>query len=137
MNRSEPGTLDTTTGATTLDEIHTVLEAFWLAHPDVPEGIRLRVGIATAEIGANIVEHAGRGESIRLRMETRAHPDTIEIVFTDDGWEAEVDLTAVHLPDDMAERSRGLALARSVLGELSYRRDGTTNCWILISERFG
>ena len=137
MNRSEPGTFETATGVETLDEIHAALEEFWLAHAEVPDEIRMRVGIAAAEIGANIVEHAGRGQSIWLRMETWAHPDTVEIVFTDDGWDAQIDLTELHLPDDLVERSRGLALARSVLGELSYRRNGTTNHWTLISERFG
>ncbi|MCH9720503.1 MAG: ATP-binding protein [Actinomycetia bacterium] len=136
MTRIEPGICETVTGPGTLDEIHVALDEFWLAHPQVPERIRLGTAIAVAEIAANIIEHAGRGKSIGLRMEVKALEDVVEVIFVDDGWEAQLDLTVARLPGDMAERSRGLALAQSVLGELSYSRSGGTNRWTLISERF-
>ncbi len=136
MTRIEPGICETVTGPGTLDEIHAALDQFWLAHPQVPERIRLGTAIAVAEIAANIIEHAGRGKSIGLRMEVTALADVVEVIFLDDGWEAQLDLTVARLPGDMAERSRGLALAQSVLGELSYSRSGGTNRWTLISERF-
>ena len=136
MTRIEPGICETVTGPGTLDEIHAALDEFWLAHPQVPERIRLGIGIAVAEIAANVIEHAGRGKSIGLRMEVKAVADVVEIIFIDDGWEAQLDLTMAHLPGDMAERSRGLALAQSVLDELSYCRSDGANRWTLTSERF-
>jgi serine/threonine-protein kinase RsbW len=136
MNRIEPTVVETVTGPGTLDEIHQALDAFWLAHSAVPEEIRMRMAIAAAEIGANIIEHAGGNHGIQMRMEARALPHTVEIVFVDHGPEATVDLTDLSLPDEMSERSRGLALAHSVLAELSYLRCGTTNRWTLLSHDF-
>ena len=136
MNRTEPAVVDTVTGPGTLDEIHNALDVMWLAHAGVPDEVRMRMAIAAAEIGANIIEHAGRGRGIQMRMEARVLPHAVEIVFVDHGPEVHVDLTDLSLPHDMAERSRGLALARSVLRELSCCRSGSTNRWTLISEDF-
>jgi len=136
MPRIEAGVCETRTGPETLDEIHRALDEFWPHHPHVPERIRMGISIAVAEVGANIIEHAGRGKSIALRMEATALPDAVQVTFCDDGWEAEVDLTAAQLPGEMAEHSRGLALAQSVLGELTYSRSGAINRWTLVSECF-
>lgn len=136
MSRTDPAVVETVAGPGTLDEIHDALDAMWLAHARVPDEVRMRMAIAAAEIGANIIEHAGRGLGIRMRMEARVLPSAVEVVFIDYGPEAHVDLTDLSFPDDLAERSRGLALARSVLGELSYRRCDNVNRWTLISEDF-
>ena len=136
MNRTEPAVVETVTGPGTLDEIHDALDSVWLAHARVPDEVRMRMAIAAAEIGANIIEHAARGHSIQMRMEARVLPHAVEIIFIDHGPEVHVDLTDLSLPDDMAERSRGLALARSVLGELSYSRLADTNRWTLVSDDF-
>ena len=55
--------------------------------------------------------------------------------FTDNGGPLHVDLNAVSLPDDMAERGRGLPLAKAVLDRLIYERDAL-NHWTLVSKRF-
>jgi serine/threonine-protein kinase RsbW len=136
MSRIDPAVFETVTGPGTLDEIHQALDAFWLAHARVPEDIRIRMAIAAAEIGANIVEHSGGGQGIRMRMESRALAHAVEIVFVDHGPEATVDLTNLTFPDEMSERSRGLALAHSVLAGLSYLRCGATNRWTLLSHDF-
>lgn len=136
MSRIEPGLLDTYTSSSTLDEIRDALDSLWQVHTRVPDLVQMRIAIAAAEIGANIIEHAGSGHAIRLRMEATVLAHAVEVVFIDDGAEARVDMAALRLPDDLAERRRGLALAQSVLGELTYRRCGTTNRWTLISEDF-
>ena len=74
MNRTEPAVVETVTGPGTLDEIHDALDVMWLTHTGVPEEVRMRMAIAAAEIGANIIEHAGRGHSIPMRMEARVLP---------------------------------------------------------------
>ena len=40
------------------------------------------------------------------------------------------------MPDPMAERGRGLAMAQALLDELAYRCDETGNHWMLVSRRF-
>lgn len=119
-----------------LGEIRRILVSVWEAHAEVPHSVRSEIEIATAEIAANIVEHAGRGRPVNLRMEVVVLPDEVQVRFIDDGHEAHIDLDSVHLPDDLAERGRGLAVARTVLRHLSYQRVADGNCWTLLSERF-
>lgn len=119
--------LRTSTGPDTLAAVHATLEQALAAHP-VPETVRLHLDLATGEIAANIVEHGG---SATLCFEVLVRPDRVEARFTDDGPPADIDLAAVTMPDPLADRGRGLALARQVLDELTYRRDGSHNHWTL------
>ncbi|OBK71973.1 ATP-binding protein [Mycobacterium sp. 1274761.0] len=126
--------LDTTTGPETLDAIQGVLDEVWREH-DVPEIVRIHMDLAAGEIGANIIEHSGGGRPVRLRMEVRMRPDAVEAVFNDDGKPARIDLAGAGLPEEFAERGRGLAMAHRVLDELSYRRDEQGNHWTLVRKR--
>ena len=134
---TSPGTavLESTSGPDTLVEIEALLARIWSDHDHVPVAVRMQIGIAAGEIGANIVEHAGQGRAVTIRMEVRVLPGEVWIEFADDGLPVRVDLDGVALPDDMAERGRGLALARAVLGKLSYTRNAM-NHWTLVSKRF-
>jgi len=125
--------LDITTGPDTLEDIHRVLDDLWSVH-DIPELVRLHVDLAAGEIGANIIEHAGGGSPVRLRMEVELLRDAIHITFTDDGLPALVDLSQTAMPDETSERGRGLAIASRVLDELSYHRDSDGNHWTLIRQ---
>jgi serine/threonine-protein kinase RsbW len=123
--------IEITTGPETLGDIHRLLDNLWSAH-DVPELVRMHTDLAAGEIGANIIEHAGGGSPVRLRMKVQVLPDAICINFTDDGRPARVDLSQTTMPDEMSERGRGLAIAGRVLDELTYRRDSDGNHWTLI-----
>lgn len=128
--------LDVITGRHTLDQIHRTLERFWCAHSRIPEMVRLQMGIACTEIGANIVSYAANGLPVRMRMEVQCRPDRVHVDFVDDGLPADLDLTAVTMPGEWAEHGRGLAMARAVLDRLSYRRSRVANHWTLVSEDF-
>jgi serine/threonine-protein kinase RsbW len=123
--------LGITAGPDTLEDIHRLLDDVWSAH-DIPELARLHTDLAAGEIGANIIEHAGGGNPVRLRMEVELLADAIHITFTDDGLPALIDLSQTAMPDEMSERGRGLAIAARVLDELSYRRDSDGNHWTLV-----
>jgi len=123
--------IDITTGPDTLEDIHRLLDDLWSAH-DIPELARMHTDLAAGEIGANIIEHAGGGNPVRMRMEGQVLPDAVRITFTADGHSARVDLSQTTMPDEMAERGRGLAIASRVLDELSYRRDSDGNHWTLL-----
>ena len=135
MSLPEPYLLETIAGPGTLDEIQALVERAWASNAHVPSRVRMEVGIAIAEIAANIVEHSAQGRPIRMRMELRVEPGDVRVEFTDEGVPAHVDLGSVRLPDDMAERGRGLALATTALSTLEYRRD-RLNHWTLISKPF-
>ncbi len=124
---------DVAPGPEPLGEVEAALEAFWSLHDDVPERVRTEIGIAALEIAANILEH---GHAVGFQMELRALADEVEVEFTDSGDPAEVDLECVCMPDEMAERGRGLAMAQSALRLLSYCRDELGNHWRLVSKAF-
>lgn len=120
----------------TLEQIRLTLAKVWAAHPQVPESVRAEIEIATGEIAANIVEHAGTDRVVHIRMEVLVLADEVQVRFIDDGRAVHADLESVRLPDEMAERGRGLAVARAVLRKLSYLRTKDGNQWTLLSERF-
>ncbi len=128
--------IDTVTGPQTLDRIHGCLNELWVDHGEIPDDVRMDVTVAASEIGSNIVEHSAHGQAVRLDIEVRLTPQRIEIVFTDDGNPAAVDLNSVSLPGVLADRGRGLAIAKGILDELSYRRDNDRNHWLLAHRRF-
>jgi serine/threonine-protein kinase RsbW len=130
------GVLDTVAGPTTLCDIDNVLGRVWSACTHVPDRVRLQMGIAVAEIGANIIEHAGRSREVRLRMEVRVLHNEVRVCFVDDGIPAQIDLAAVRGVDEWAERGRGLAMAQAVLDRLCYTRN-LVNHWTLVSRPFG
>ncbi len=136
MSRPDSRILEANAGPGVLTEIARVLDETWLAHPEVPEAIRMQVNIAAGEIGANIVEHAARGRPVPIRMEVNVLVHEVEVTFTDGGVSAAIDLGSVSFPDELAERGRGLPLSKAALAELSYRRD-SANHWRLVSKRFG
>jgi len=125
--------LEITNGPKALEQIHGALEAFWRKHEQVPQHIRNEIDIAAGEIAANILEHA---RAVTVWMELHARPDAVEIEFTDAGEPLGLDLEAAMMPDEMAERGRGLALAQAALRLLSYFRDEVGNHWRLVSNAF-
>ncbi len=122
--------LEITTGPETLEDIHGLLDDLWSAH-DIPELVRMHTDLAAGEIGANIIEHAGGGSPVRLRMEVQVLPDAIHITSPMTAVPARVDLIADgHARRDVGARPRAGHRAR-VLDELSYRRDSHGNHWTL------
>jgi len=137
---ANPGTaaLEATVAPDFPAEIQRTLDVAWADHGEVPEAIRTEVVIAAAEVGNNILEHAGRGRDLRIRMEVRVPGDHVRVEFTDDGLPValDLDLSSVQMPDAMAENGRGLALARAALADLSYVRVEDGNRWTLVSHSF-
>ena len=94
----------------------------------------MQVGIAVAEVAANIVEH---GDAQWLWVRVHTGRTQVHVDFTDNGTAVQINIDDVAMPDELAERGRGLALAKSALGLLSYHRDKSGNHWRLISQAFG
>ena len=126
--------LSATTSEGTLDRIMDLVAEMFAAE-ELDDSDRMQFEIAVAEIGANIIEHAGRGDAVSVALTLELHPDRLEAVFVDDGAPARVDLRSVELPDALAERGRGLAIALAALDELRYRRQGGINRWTLVCYR--
>lgn len=128
--------LRTVCGPHALAAIADAVTEVWACNTGIPETIRRQVDMAVAEIAANIVEHAGRVPAATVEMQMTVHPDHVEIAFTDTGVQATVDLDNVQMPDELAERGRGLPLAKAVLAQLVYQRSDLGNHWTLVSRPF-
>ena len=125
--------MDIAAGPGTLCEIQAALDTFWSLHEEVPARVRLDVEVAAAEIAANILEHCC---AVSLRMELWVLPNEVQVEFIDSGDPVAVDLNSVCMPDEMAERGRGLAMAQAALRLLAYFRDEVGNHWKLVSHAF-
>ena len=121
-----------------LDQIEQTFVDLWKSHDNVPHHIRLQLGIAIAEIVANIIEHATKGLDRPVRLQMSAHVRTrqVHVQFSDDGIPNPVHLSEVSMPAELAERGRGIPLAKAVLDQLSYERAGGRNRWTLDSRTF-
>ena len=97
----------------------------------------MRLGIAVSEIAANIIEHASAplGRLVQLQMWAHVHENEVLVKFADDGIPGPSSaLPSEAMPDELAERGRGLPLAQSVLNRLTYHRADETNHWTLAIE---
>jgi serine/threonine-protein kinase RsbW len=120
----------------TVERVHQLWSELLTAEP-VDDMDAMQFELALAEIAANIIEHAEKtdGGRVSIRLELELRPDSIQARFSDDGKQARVDLKTVELPDEFSERGRGLAIALTVLDELSYRRADHRNHWTLVRNR--
>ena len=89
--------------------------------------------IALAEIGANVMMYGRKPDSSDRSVEYTLHADA-EIAsasFTHRGPPLHNQLKRA-MPAPTSETGRGLAIARKVLDELGYERDGEVNTWRLV-----
>lgn len=124
-----------------LDLLHAVLEQLWASHQDVGTTDRVRFETAVIEILGNIVEHAYEIDatvapgSRRFDVTLTATDTELVATFGDDGVPMGIDLSAVAMPDDLAESGRGLAIAMASVDDLSYERVDNRNLWRLTCTR--
>ena len=118
-----------------LDEVHALLQRAWQQHPDVADDDRMRFEIAVVEVAGNVVEHAGGPVPVEFDLGVRVTADRLEARFRDPGRPVDVDLGAVAMPDALAETGRGVALALATVDELTYRREGPVNHWLVLRRR--
>ncbi len=90
---------------------------------------RMMFELAVSEVAANIVEHA-QPPYMSLRLSAAAGRVVAEFADGGRGWSGPP--SPSRLVDDLSERGRGLALARTAVDEVVYERDGPVNRWRLI-----
>jgi serine/threonine-protein kinase RsbW len=88
---------------------------------------------ALAEIGSNVLIYTGKhgAGGTPVEYDLRFDEDTATASFTDRGPPIHNQLTRA-MPAATSEAGRGLAIARKVLDELGYKREGEVNTWRLV-----
>lgn len=118
-----------------LERVHALLADLLADVHDVADADRIGFETAVAEVVANVVEHAGAHGPVRLTVELGAGPAHLTADLYDDGPPVGVDPGAAVLPDALAERGRGLALARAAVDEVTYASEAGTNHWSITRRR--
>ncbi|MDD7940484.1 ATP-binding protein [Actinomycetospora lutea] len=118
-----------------LERVHALLADLLGDVADVAEADRLGFETALAELVANVIEHAGAREPVRLVVVLAADPAALTADLYDDGPPAGTDPAGASLPDPSAERGRGLALARAAVDEVTYAREAGANHWSMTRRR--
>src|SRR5689334_17973147 len=87
---------------------------------------------ALGEIGSNVLTHGSPpGAERPVEYALRFDGGTLEACLSDSGQPVHDQLSR-EMPGLESERGRGLAIARSLLDELGYERDGEVNRWRLV-----
>ncbi|MDQ6876337.1 MAG: ATP-binding protein [Candidatus Dormibacteraeota bacterium] len=88
---------------------------------------------ALAEIGSNVLIYTGKhgASGHAVEYDLRLDAETATASFTDWGPPLHNQLSRA-MPAATSEAGRGLAIARKVLDELGYKRDGEVNTWRLV-----
>lgn len=118
-----------------LERVHALLAELLGDVAGVSDADRIGFETALAELVANVVEHAGTRGPVRLTVELRAGPTDLTADLYDDGPPAVLDPADAAFPDPLAERGRGLALARAAVDEVAYALEAGVNHWSITRHR--
>jgi serine/threonine-protein kinase RsbW len=134
---TKPGdfVLETTASPASLEQVHALFATLWASAPDVQMSDRNAFETAVAEVAANVIEHASRGEDVAMRLVVRAPEDRVEAELEDLGYPYGGVVCETPSVDDLPESGHGLLIARALTDELVYERDGAVNRWMLRRRR--
>ena len=127
-----------------LDRIHQLLAELWIAEGGIAEIDRMLFETAVIEVAGNVVRHRRSPNGFRCWVTLGVYDTALEAVFRDTAdaldpaaVEPVLERAAEVWPDETAEHGRGLALARSMVDELSYQRFDGVNQWRVCRVRTG
>ena len=113
-----------------LEQLHGLLDQVRQEHPGLAPRDVMAFETAVIEIAGNVVEHDTNATTWTFTLGVTS--TELRGSLADNGTTFEGDIDN-HLPDDpLAESGRGLALAGTLLDELSYDRADGRNHWHMV-----
>ncbi|OAN39029.1 ATP-binding protein [Microbacterium sp. H83] len=110
-----------------LDAVDDICEQTPLVSPED----RAAFSLAVSEVATNMVQHGGSETPVTLSVDLRLGDGELRAALVDTAPPASIDWHGVAMPDVDAEGGRGLALAQSVLDEITHSYDESGNTWVL------
>lgn len=116
-----------------LETLHESIERIRSSAPSPLDARNLMLfETALGEIGANVLTHGRPGDAaVPVEYELSFDGETVRASFADAGPPVHNHLGR-EMPGLESEDGRGLILARTLLDELGYERDGEVNRWRLV-----
>lgn len=122
----------------TLEQIQELIDCARSEHPGLPASDLIRFETAVIEVADNVVHHGKPPGQVYIEFTLIVGSDRITATLSDTGDEFVPDLAAeMPDPDLLAESGRGLPLARKLLHELDYQRQGNRNVWTMARDLAG
>ncbi|HWJ81156.1 MAG TPA: ATP-binding protein [Nocardioides sp.] len=113
-----------------LEDLHDLLNRVSAEHSAIDPMAFMLFETAVTEIANNVIEHGRPEGKVRWQFAIDVTERRLEATLSDSGEVFTGSLDA-DMPDVLAEGGRGLALARSMLDELTYERIEGVNVWHL------
>ncbi|PWN00992.1 ATP-binding protein [Nocardioides silvaticus] len=114
-----------------IEELHLLLDHAGSDHPEVDPSDLMLFETAVVEIANNVVEHARPEGEVRWRFALHVRPGELEATLSDSGTPYLGDIGTA-MPDELAERGRGMPLAHAILDEFHYSRVDSANHWRMV-----
>jgi serine/threonine-protein kinase RsbW len=120
----------------TVDEVHGLLDALWVAEPTVTDDDRMRFETALIELATNVVQHADAGDGVAWVVTVTCQPTLLSARLTDTAARASIDADAERqMPHALAEEGRGLAFVRLLVDTATFENTSTGNEWRITKRR--
>ena len=119
----------------TVDTLQDLLATIWAQTPLLAQADRMAAELSIVELAANVVEHANRGDPVTCTLSVVVYDDRIEATFTDNGAVDHVDLRDRAMPDELAERGRGIPIMQALTDGVEHRRVEGFNHWTIVRAR--
>lgn len=118
-----------------IDTVQDLLATVWAQTPDLDPADLMAAELSIVELAANVIEHANRGEAISFTLSVVVYDDRIEATVTDEGRVDVVDLSARSMPEQYAERGRGIPLMQALTETVEHTHVDGVNYWTVVRAR--
>jgi len=115
----------------TVDDAQDFLERVWAERPDIEAREQMVVATIVSELVTNIIQHNPRRD-VLCELTVRIEPGRVVIETSDTGDPAMSAQADIAMPDENAERGRGLPLLNLLADSVEHTRKDGRNLWRIV-----